>query len=49
MFQYFRLSCYEYTCTLCCCALNLDNNNGTLMNTVVIRSIKYFILDMLNY
>ena len=48
MFQYFLLSCYEYTCILCCCTLNLDNN-GTLMNTVVIRSIKYFILDMLNY
>ena len=47
MFQYFLLSFYKYTCTLCCCTLNLDN--GTLMNTVVIRSIKYFILDMLNY
>ena len=47
MFQYFLLSCCEYTCKLCCCTLNLDNS-GTLMNTVVIRSIKYFIIDMLN-
>ena len=48
MFQYFLLSWYEYTYKLYCCTLNL-NNNGTLMNAVVIRSIKYFILDMLNY
>ena len=41
MFQYFLLSCYEYTCILCCCTLNLDNN-GTLMNKLVIRSIKYY-------
>ena len=46
MFQYFLLTCYEYTCKLCCCTLSLDKD-GTLMHTVVIGSIKYFILDML--